>query len=277
MKAIKKILQQYRNQNDFSGAVGNRSESDVGSYLASVHNALSGYRQFSNFKQDLRYQQILEHTSKEQADQYLKIIERESPDLIACIDSFKINDLVGGATTYEFRGIGSMSPSTLRYLKVASDLKKYFGESIGERIAEIGVGYGGQLLIADRVFKFKQYDLFDLPPVLLLASRYIECHNLNASYLTTTLNQHCGDVEYDLVISNYAFSELPSKLQMHYIKKILVKSKCGFLTMNSGKNNSVFVEDKLSLGELKDLLPQFEIIPELPLTHPENFILIWGR
>lgn len=277
MKAIKRMLQQGRNQIDFSGAVGNRSESDIGSYLASVHEALSGYRQFSIFKQDPRYQQILEHASKEQGDICLDVIERESPDLIASIDSFKINDLVGGATTYEFKGIGSISPSTLRYLKVASDLKKHFGESIGERIAEIGVGYGGQLLIADRVFKFKQYDLFDLTTVLSLASRYIECHNLNAAYLTTTLNQHCGDVEYDLVISNYAFSELPSKLQMSYIKKVLVKSKRGFLTMNSGKNNSAFVEDKLSLDELKDLLPPFEIIPEIPLTHPENYILIWGR
>ena len=264
-------------QVDFVGANGNRSVSDTGPYVASVQKALSNYKNFTKFKLDPRYQAILEHCSQEQGNAYLEIIKTESPALITNIDISKENDLIGGAITYEYKGIGAISPSTLRYLKVASDIKNIFGETIGDRIAEIGVGYGGQLLIADKVLKFKQYDLFDLPPVLNLTSKYIESHTLNAAYYTTSLNQHRGDVEYDLVISNYAFSELPSKLQLRYIEKILSKSKRGYLTMNSGKENSAFKEDKLSLADLKKHLPSFEILEEKPLTAKDNYIIVWGR
>jgi hypothetical protein len=167
LKSLKKKIKILFVPLDFVGAIGNRSVSDTGPYIASVQKAISNYKAFTKFKCDPRYQAILEHASKEQGDAYLEIIKSQSPSLITKINSFKENDLVGGATTYEYKGIGSISPSTLRYLKVASDSRKiFFGEFIGERVAEIGVGYGGQLLIADKVLKFKQYDLFDLPPVL---------------------------------------------------------------------------------------------------------------
>ena len=271
-----KLLTKFK-QFDFVGAIGNRSVSDNGEYVASVNKAISSYKAFSKFKRDPRYQAILEHVTYQQGHAYLEIIKSQSPSFLYKIDVFKLNDLVGGAKLHEYKGIGAISPSTLRYLKVASDLVKIFGNNIGDRIAEIGVGYGGQLLIVDKIFNFEQYDLFDLPVVLLLASKYIESHTLNSSYHTTSLNQHKGDVIYDLVISNYAFSELPSELQTRYIEKIILKSKRGYLTMNSGKNNCAFTENKLTLNELKKLLPRFEIIPESPLTHPGNYIIIWGH
>jgi putative sugar O-methyltransferase len=264
-------------QVDFVGAIGNRSVSDTGPYVASVKKALSNYRNFTKFKLDPRYQTILEHCSQEQGKAYLELIKKESPELIKNIELFKENDLIGGSTTYEYEGIGLVSPSTLRYIKVTSDIKNIFGEEIGDRIAEIGVGYGGQLLIADKVLKFKEYELFDLPPVLNLASKYIESHTLKSAYKITTLNQQRGDIYYDLVISNYAFSELPSKLQIKYIEKVLSKSKRGYLTMNSGKENSAFKDDKLSLSDLIKYLPLFEIIEEMPLTSRNNYIIVWGR
>jgi putative sugar O-methyltransferase len=274
---IKGLIYSKLSEVDFVGAIGNRSVSDSGPYVASVQKALSSYKNFSKFKLDTRYQAILEHCNQDQGKAYLEIIKLESPSLLSKIDLFKENDLIGGATTFEYKDIGRISPSTLRYIKVTSDIRNLFGEIIGDRIAEIGVGYGGQLLIADKVLKFNQYDLFDLPPVLALTSKYIESHTLNSAYQTISLNQHRGDVEYDLVISNYAFSELPSKLQIRYIQKILSKSKKGYLTMNSGKANSAFREDKLSLADLRKHLPLFEIIDEKPLTSTDNYIIVWGR
>jgi putative sugar O-methyltransferase len=270
---INKLFRKF----DYIGHEGNRSNSDDGHYVASVKKAVSNYSAFRKFKRDPRYQAILEHASKEQGDKCLEIIRSESPYLLDVIETFKINDLVGGATTYEFDGIGSISPSTLRYLKVASDLKNIFGEEIGDRVAEIGCGYGGQLLIADKILRFKQYDLFDLPPVLSLASMYLESHILNFSYKTTTLNQHQGDVNYDLVISNYAFSELPSQLQIRYIEKILSRSKRGYLTMNTGKTEASRDQNKLTLEDLRGYLPEFEVLNEVPLTSPNNYLIVWGR
>jgi len=265
------------NINDFVGAIGNRSLSDNGTYISAVKEAVSSYRAFSSFKRDPRYQAILEHASREQGEECLAIVKSESPLLLKKMHQFKENDLVGGSTLYEFDDVGAISPSTLRYVKVVADLENIFGEKNLERVAEIGVGYGGQLVVVDKVFKIHQYDLFDLPPVLELTSKYLESHTLNTAYSIRTLNQHKGDIEYDLVVSNYAFSELPSMLQRKYITKVLSKAKRGYLTMNSGKSNSAFQRDKLSLEELGALLPEFSIVQERPVTHPGNYIIVWGH
>jgi hypothetical protein len=261
---------------EFIGSQLNRSVSDNGSYIVAVKEAVSNYTAFSNFKRDPRYTAILEHASAQEGAEYLKIIQAESPNLISRIQEFKENDFEGGATTHDYELVGKISPSTLRYLKVASNLKKLFGENFEGNIAEVGIGYGGQLLISDKIFRFNEYHLFDLSPVLDLASKYLECHLLNNSYRTFTLNQHSGKANYDLAISNYAFSELPSKLQIKYIEKIFSKSKRGYLTMNSGLPNSAFRTDKLTILGLQKLLPKFDIIAEKPLTHPGNFIIVWG-
>ena len=132
------------------------------------------------------------------------------------------------------------------------------------------------MLVLDRTIQMKRYDLFDLQPVLRLTEKYLEHHILNASYKTTTLNQNMGDVEYDLIISNYAYSELPKDLQKKYIEKVLSKAKRGYLTMNSGLPNSCF-HNKLSLEELTNLLPKFETLQEHPNTFPNNYIIVWGH
>ena len=262
---------------EYIGAPGNRSLSDNGLYLAAVRNALKSYGGFTYFKRDPRYRAVLEHVTKELGEQYFNLIIAESPSILKNIEEFKRNDLVGGASTENYPGIGEISPSTLRYIKVSSDLLNLFGVDVGDKVAEIGAGYGGQLLIADKVLKFKRYDLFDLPPVLELTSKYLESHTLNSAYKTKTINQHVGDIEYDLVISNYGFSELPSSLQKVFIRKVISRSKKGYMTMNSGTESSVFQVGSLTLLELRELLPYFEVLPERPSTHPGNYIIVWGH
>jgi putative sugar O-methyltransferase len=261
---------------NFVGAEDNRSVSDDGAYVEFVESALRDYSVFARFKQSPVYQKILEHVSPELGMEYLRIVAQENPALVQEIHKFKINDLVGGAAPFDYPLVGLVSPSTLRYMKVASDLQLLFGDLKGARIAEIGVGYGGQLLVLDQVWRFHSYDLFDLPPVTELAARYLESHILNGAYRKCTLNQTAGDVEYDLVISNYAFSELPSHLQLKYVEKILAKSKRGYLTMNSGLPNSPIVGDYLSVEQMRGMLPPFEISPERPASAANNYILTWG-
>lgn len=261
---------------EYVGAPDNRSLSDDGLYIAIVNKALSEPRVFREFKRHPHYRKILEHTTYRRGLAYLEVIRAQAPDFLDRIDELKANDLVGGSSKMHYEGIGEISPSTLRYIKVASDLRQLFGAHIGERVAEIGVGYGGQMLIADKLLSFSEYHLFDLPPVLTLASKYLECHNLKSSYQLKTLNQHPGGVEYDLVVSNYAFSELPSKLQLQYLKKIMCRAKKGYLIMNSGTKDSIFQQDKLLVSELREFLPLFQVAPEEPLSSPGNFLITWG-
>lgn len=255
----------------------NRSESEGGLYVAFVRRAVGSQKVFSSFKRHPSYQSILEHVSKADGEAYLRVIEMQSPDFMGMIEKFKENDLIGNPISHVFPGVGRISPTTLRYMKVASDLKKYFGVDFGKKIIEVGVGYGGQMLVLDKVFSGLDYTLIDLPPVLDLTSRYLESHILNGSYSIKTLNQMAGNLSYDLVVSNYAFSELPPRLQEAYIKKIFSKSKRGYLTMNSGFESSTFSKNHLSIDELRRLLPSFEIMEELPLTAEGNYIIVWGH
>jgi putative sugar O-methyltransferase len=253
----------------------NRSDSDRVEYLNAVERALDTPEGFANFRRDPDYCRILEHVTKSQGKAYLNFINRENPELISRKNKWKRVGDVGNPIKYRYEGVGRVSPTTLRYLKVASDLKKYFGNDFGDKIAEIGGGYGGQSLIIDSLFQIEKYNIYDLPEVNKLISKFLESFILDSSYSVTTLNQSTTK-EYDLVISNYAFSELPGELQRKYIKKVLSNSKRGYLTMNSGRGSKRDGE-KLSIDELKKLLPPFDIAEEKPKTGSNNYIIIWDH
>jgi putative sugar O-methyltransferase len=257
------------------------SDSEVTRYVDAVNMAIKNPRHFENFKRDRRYREILEHVTFEQGMEYYKIFARDSPWMLSYLEDFRKNDELGNPVTYDYPGIGTFSPTTLRYIKVASDLQRYFGDLRGARIAEIGVGYGGQLIIADKVLNFDRYYLFDLPSVLQLVEKYLDEHLLRSSYECLTINQAEKNKTYDLVISNYAFSELPSRLQETYIDKVLSKAKRAYLTMNSGAEqggaNHVNEKVKLSVSELAERLPPFKVLEEDPLTGERNYIIVWGH
>lgn len=235
--------------------------SDDSKYITSVKRAANDTRFFNIFKRDRDYRVVLEHVSEADGKKYLDIIKQDSPDMLARIDAFKINDRYGSPVTYNYPEIGLISPTTLRYIKVAADLRQLFGDLSGFTIAEIGVGYGGQLLIIDQIWN-TSYRLFDLPPVLELTSRYLGFSKLRQTNLISEFS------ELDLVISNYSFSELNSDIQDEYIANVLLKAKRGYLTMNC--------IDGFSLNELRSRLPEFQVLPENPETGPNNYIIAWG-
>lgn len=219
---------------------------------------------------------ILEHVTRELGQAYLNVLRRWAPCVIARIDEFKVNDLVGGPITHAYEGIGRISPTTLRYLKVAADLEACFNWSATTAVAEIGVGYGGQLLCADRLLPFGSWTLFDLQPVLRLATRYLESHLLRGSYRATTLNQ-LPPTTFDIVVSNYAFSELPATVQIAYLRKVVSLAAAGYMTMNSGREGTPFAEGHISLTELRKHLPESEIIDEYPRSASGGYIILWGH
>lgn len=247
-----------------------------GLYLIAVENAVKNYKAFRTFKAHPYYRRVLEHVSFDQGQSYLDILTKDSPEIIDKISLLKRNDLIGNPIKYRYDLIGEISPTTLRYAKVASDLKLLFGSLHNFSIAEIGCGYGGQMLVIDQLFNIKKYLLFDLLPVLKLIQKYLESHLLNSCYETSTLNQYDSVRDFDLVISNYAFSELPLPLQIKYIEKVLSKSKRGYLTMNSGWNDGA-LDNHVKINDLKKCLSNIEIIEEKPLTGPNNYIICWGR
>tara|TARA_B110000285_G_C15036331_1_gene569479 strand:- start:315 stop:1208 length:894 start_codon:yes stop_codon:yes gene_type:complete len=252
-----------------------RSEADDGGYLASVEEAINNKKKFSNFKSHPFYTRILEHVTYRQGLEYINILKKES-NLLDNINNFVINDEIGNPNRYFYDELNiRISPTTLRYIKIAYDIKKLFKDEI-TNIVEIGCGYGGQYLILDQVKKINHYTLIDLHDVNKLIEKYLECHLLNSSYETKTINQLENNRQFDLVISNFAFSELPPQTQIKYIKKVLLNSKNGYLIMNSGVENSGF-KNHLPLEEIKNHIKNITILQEEPSTNEANYIITWGN
>ena len=231
---------------------------------------------FHKFKSITEYQEALEHATYEHGLGYIDVIKRDNPFLFDSpnINKFKTNDDVGTATTYRYGDL-TISPSTLRYIKVLSDLIKYFGDLNNLKIAEIGGGYGGQCKIITDYFNIKDYHIVDLYEVNKLTEKYVNTFNIKN--VRTSTYDKLNIEEYDLVISNYAYTELDRPLQDIYKNNIINGSDRGYITCNfvthcfewSSKFNSY------SKDELVNLKNQTYIIPEEPLTGATNFILIW--
>jgi len=244
-----------------------------GDYLLICKLAVDHDDIFKVFKRAKDYRVVLEHSSEKQGQLYLNIIKKEE-SLLKYFSIFKENDKFGCPLKYNY-DIGIFSPTTLRYIKVLMDLKIFFKDLNDLNIIEIGVGYGGQCKIISDVFKPASYSMVDLYLVLQLAKKYLSNFNVqNVIYLTP--QQINNKKSYDLVISNYAFSEIEKSLQDDYIQNILAFSKRGYLTCNyDGISAPDSPYNKEELFRILSRWHSVEITDEEPKTGQNNFIIKW--
>lgn len=245
------------------------SMSDTPAYLSVCKIACEDEEIFKVFKSNRDYRQILEHVNYEQGLEYLKIIESD-PFSLKILQNLTYSE-DGGPFKYTFKRYGKLSPTLLRYIKITGDIHALFGNISQFKIAEIGVGTGGLCAQIVNNFDVNQYDLFDLPDVLHLSEKCISRSgikaNINPRYDFTS-SVH----EYDLVISNYAFSELTRDIQMKYMSEVVLKSKHGYLIYNHISPDSY---DSLSASDFCKMVPNAVIRPEVPLTHQDNVVITW--
>jgi hypothetical protein len=252
----------------------NTSISDKDSYVQICRAAAENDNIFRQFKRYPQYQEILEHCSREQGQAYLDEIHKiqsdyNLPTIQTYLDNFLQNDLFGDPITFTYLELGvSISPSTLRYIKVAYELWATFGRLDNLHITEIGGGYGGQCKVLSDIFNFASYTIIDLEVANMLQHRYLNTLGVKNVYLASSLD---NGFKSDLAISNYAFSECHGDIQERYLEKILQNSARGYMTLNQiGPEMKPMPYDVLA-EHLSGTL-----IDEVPNTHPENKILIWG-
>ena len=98
------------------------------------------------------------------------------------------------------------------------------------RIGEIGVGFGGQAAVLNKLFGVSDFVAFDLPEVLSLCEIFL---SRTESHLTPRLvdGRKPVPVEVDLVVSNYAFSELVRSVQDAYLENVILRAKSGYIIL----------------------------------------------
>lgn len=212
------------------------SQSDRIEYNRICRFAAEDEKIFSSFKRHPDYRPVLEHVDYKQGLAYLDIVNKEYPHLLEYIDAFRSNDTIGAPVTYTYDGIGDISPTTLRYIKILGDIQREFGSLDGFNVIEIGIGYGGQAKIISDAETYASYTVVDLLQALRLTRKYLE--RLEVPNIKYKTQEEVGGVEYDLCVSNYAFSECAKGVQDHYLEAVLKHSARGYITYNGNTGQS---------------------------------------
>jgi hypothetical protein len=212
--------------------------------------------------------------------EYIDIALRADPSIVSHLPDFRRSDDVGGPILYQVAGIGRFSPSTLRYIKVAVDLKLMFGSLDGMRIAEIGGGYGGQcraLHVLNR--GIESYTIYDLPEPMALARRFLTTLGLgNVKFQDL---QTAKPISYDLVISNYAFGELTKETQDTYLDRVITGSTRGYVIYNALAFESVHPGFTYTKQEILQRIPEAKVVEAPHMPAPDgrvgNVLIYWGN
>lgn len=252
------------------------SASDNDYYPALCYAASKEPSYFKDFRRNIVYNRILENVSKEDGQRCLDVIAKNKVKFTdADWDDFLKNDSIGTPKTFSYHINGrtlSASPTTVRYAKVLQDILVLFDTGKIRSVAEIGVGYGGQCRIMTSYLKtLEHYRLFDLPEVLALTERYLGHFDAGpAEFVDGTKVD--TDTASDLIISNFAFTELIPEVQDIYLKHVILRARAGYITYNALGHN---LYRSYSPEQLLEKIPGSSIIPEDPLTCPGNCIIIW--
>jgi hypothetical protein len=219
-----------------------------------------------------------------------EVLERfmAEPDLLVRYPSFILNDMIGDPPLEPVDGLPDTSIYTLRYIKIAYDLRRLFGSLDELHIVEIGGGYGGQCAILSRLFKWASYTIIDLPEVHQLQQAYLAALRVE-NVIFRTQEQIGVDERFDFFISNYAYSELSAELRGLYLDRVIAKSDRGFMLWNYlvlafHRNNKDYLaavrEELEELAKILGRVPGLRFADHLRLSNDtefQNHVAVWGN
>ena len=276
LKIYSRMITQITRKSKFSQSES-QSDSEITKYSKMIWEFNQNDKKFRKFRRYFNYRLILEHVDFKLGKKYLSKINSISPSFILENRRIIKNDKIGNPRVYYYPIAGSMSPTTLRYIAVMLEIKELFKLKGPVSVAEIGVGYGGQFAILNSFLEIENYSAFDLPQVLDLAERYVGLVSNTDKFVKKDIS-NIQPEKFDLIVSNYAYSELPIHIQREYLEKLISQSKMGYMIMNSGKSDFTGrSKGKISLEELQTSIGNSEVLEEFPLTGPDNYLLVWGR
>lgn len=245
------------------------------SYLTFCSTVQVESKEFKKFRSNKSIISVYDHVPLSVGIEYLSEIERIRLGAGSTLDWKLVSrlDSIGNPLKYHFSGIGNISPTFLRYTKTILELEDFFDTNSFRNICEIGVGFGGQAALILERWKPDRYTFYDLPEVLHLVEKYlieVDARKVSETILRDGRNPKSG--QYDFVFSNYAFSELDKVTQDAYLNNVILNSRHGYITWN---NLGHHYNDAHSLGELIRLIPNSQIMPEIPLTSKYNSVITW--
>lgn len=252
--------------------VGNwviKDASVIPEFFALCEEVVNNEELFKRFKRIPTFCHMIgnDTRTKAQADMLYKHITKK-PKILSKMELFKTNDKYGSPFIYVYPDLGAISPGILFFMNVLDSMINYFGDIDNFNILEIGSGYGGQAkIILD--YGCKSYTCIDDFRVLNLCKKYLNLFNYRN--LTFYEMDKIAVKEYDLVISNWCFSELDFIGIKWYIENVISKCKYGYFLMNMWDSE----RKEYTMELMKKYFSYVEALPIVPLTDPyDNWLLV---
>ena len=227
---------------------------------------------FQTFRSHPSYCEIVETLhSFEYGIFFLHEINAKYPHLLPYFKKICLEDIVGGPISFYYEQIGKISPTVLRYVKIVGDLQREFGNLSNFNIVEIGGGFGGQCKIINDICGFANYAIIDLPECTPLINKYLLSFSIT-NFRTINNDALSEPYQYDLIISNYAISEIDRIEQLHYMTMILDLAPRGYIIYNHFPQVNPFPLDEF-VALLQNNHKKIKVIAEDPGKMGD--IIIW--
>lgn len=232
---------------------------------------------FATFKSDPVFTLFYENATQKEGEEIAEYLLTHAQPLFStpALEVLRQIDAIGGPATYSYPNIGSVSPSSLRTLKIVHDLQAHFGNLDGLKIAEIGAGHGTLCTLLKTLYPSIQYTIVDAPYLFSLAQKNLGL--LGISGVDFLPIQEAEERSFDLVISDHAFTESGKALQQALFQKLIRRSPRGYFVCNFfPKHFRVYPWKREELLKKFMKLPvEIELLPEYPESSKEDFILLW--
>lgn len=245
----------------------------IDEYLQACKEFSENSEAFESFKQNPRYTPVLEHLTPEDAKLYYSEMKCKDQINSTNLKQIKENDIHGNPVLFDHHDLGTISPTTIRYLKNTLDIVDKFPQNIPfQRVLEVGGGYGGLCKVFHCFNKFDSYHLVDFPEVNSLSSLYLskfkplknKIHHISTDDVKEVKN-------LDLFISNYAFSECSREFQELYYNNFIKNSSHFYIVYNNFTQNNMSPEEFIQKVE-----NEFDITIEIETRPPHTVKILYG-
>ena len=256
------------------GSIDSITANYVG-YKETCKNAVQDPSTFDNFRSIGAYRSALEIDNGDVYAQYLRSCWKK---LGMHLEQFRKLDQIGNPILESYSDLGEISATTLRYIFHADQILKYFKLPMGAKIVEIGAGFGGQSYILQCLHPCSQYYIYDLSEVEALIDKMmstLDVHTVRCMPLHDALPEE----KFDLLISNYAYSECDREMQLDYFERIVKKADRGYIVYNQIALTD-YGMDSLSLDEFLGLLKQSGCRPKVYkefFAGAGNSLILWDK
>lgn len=191
---------------------------------------------FAAFRQMPWIQHVIETRPPEWAQMYWDIAANVIPDEAAS-RALVVADSVGSPETIVLKNGLSCSGTSASYLFVTALMAHLFGDLTGQRIVEVGGGYGGQYAVSKTIYDLS-WTIYDLPQIAELQRAYLSAIGL----LDVSINP-TESTDHDIFLSCCAFSELPDETREYYIHSVIANCPKGVILWSTPEGLPEWMRD----------------------------------